>query len=77
MPPQQEREAIEHLKKINEQLTKQNSFSHMFLVGIIYGVGFFLGSVVLATIAFEVVAPFFAGTWIGNLFWNGLSSLHH
>jgi hypothetical protein len=74
--PSDQSEVVRHLEAIYTQLAKQNSFSHMFLVGIIYGVGFFVGSAVLATIAFGILAPWFAEVpWIRDAFLTGISWL--
>lgn len=65
---------IEQLETLNKQVARQNSTSRMFVGGVVYGVGFFVGSAILATIAFGVVAPF-AGrvSWIHESFTVGSS----
>ena len=65
---------IEHLDVLNRQVAKQNSLSRMFVVGIIYGLGFFVGSAIIATIAFGVLGPWFAEIpWVRAAFEMGLS----
>ena len=67
---------IEHLEVLNRQVARQNSFAHMFVVGIIYGVGFFVGSAIIATIAFGILGPWFGQIpWIRNAFETGASLL--
>ena len=55
---------IEQLEKLNVAMSKQNSVRHIFMTGIIYGVGLFIGSAVIATIAFGVLSP-----WVGKIDW--------
>jgi len=55
---------IGELEKLNEKITVQNSFRHIFVAGIIQGVGFFVGSAIIATIAFGILSP-----WVGQINW--------
>lgn len=55
---------IEELELLNGEMVKQNSVKHIFMRGIIYGVGFFIGSAILATIALGALAP-----WLGQIDW--------
>ena len=55
---------IDQLEMLNEKMEKQNSIKHIFFTGIIYGIGWFLGSVVIATIAFGVLSP-----WVSKIGW--------
>ncbi len=55
---------LEELKMLNAQVQKQNSMKEIFTKGIIYGVGFFIGSAVLATIALGMLSP-----WVGKIDW--------
>jgi len=74
MNAEEHREIVEHLEKINEQLAKQNSLKRMFAIGIVYGVGFFLGSAIIATILLGFLGPWFAQiSWIRNSFETGAS----
>lgn len=50
---------IEELEKLNDKVERQLSFGRMFYVGIIYGIGFFIGSAILATVALGILAPVF------------------
>lgn len=55
---------IEQLELLNAKMAKQNSFKHILMTGIIYGLGVFIGSAVLATIAFGLFSP-----WFGQIEW--------
>jgi len=49
----------------------------MFSVGIVYGIGFFIGSAIIATIALGVFGPFFAQIpWVHDSFVTGATLLH-
>ncbi len=65
---------IEELKTLNGQVRRQNSVQRMFVGGVVYGIGFFVGSAILATIAFGILAPF-AGRipWVHDSFVTGSS----
>jgi hypothetical protein len=68
---------IEHLERLNAHVAKQNSLPRMFLVGVIYGIGFFLGSAIIATIVLGLVGPYFAQiSWVHDSFESGASLLH-
>ena len=77
MPPSEQREIVRNLEEINHQLLRQSSLLRMFGAGIIYGVGFFIGSAIIATIALGIFAPWFADIpWIRTAFQTGASLLH-
>ena len=78
MPLGSERDRlIENLELLNIQIARQNSLMRMLLVGIIYGIGFFIGSAIIATIALGILGPIFANIgWIRTAFTTGLSMLH-
>jgi hypothetical protein len=61
---EQRDEIIVELKGVNEKLRVQNSYLHMFVVGIVYGIGFVVGSAVIATILLGALGP-----WIGQIPW--------
>ncbi len=64
---------IEHLDLLNRQVARQNSLPRMFVIGIVYGIGFFVGSAILATIAFGILGPWFAEIpWIRSTFETGV-----
>lgn len=64
MEPAQDVKFLEEVEQLRAQLKHQNSLGRMFVVGIVYGVGFFVGSAILATIAFGIFA-----TWFGGIDW--------
>jgi uncharacterized membrane protein len=74
MDDQQAKIIIEQLQKLNKSVDKQNSIRHMFNVGVVYGIGFFIGSAVIATIALGIIGPI-AGkiSWLRNSFQAGQS----
>ncbi len=55
---------IAQLEMLNAKMKQQGSVRHIFVTGVIYGVGFFIGSAIIATIAFGVLSP-----WIGKIDW--------
>lgn len=59
---EQKDKIIEQLELLNKKMTQQNSVRHNFMKGIIYGVGFFIGSVVIATILLGLLSP-----WLGKI----------
>ena len=68
---------IKQLEVLNLQVARQNSLSRMFVVGVIYGIGFFVGSAVIATIALGILGPLVGQVaWIRSAFTTGLSLLH-
>lgn len=67
---------IEQLELLNSKMVWQNSVKHIFVTGIIYGVGFFIGSAVLATIALGVLGPIFGkNEWVRSNYETGTSIL--
>jgi hypothetical protein len=60
MPQDQMQQLIEHLDALNARLARQYSFRHMFVSGVLYGIGFFVGSAIIATIALGIFGPWFA-----------------
>ena len=65
MKLQEQRDTIiTELETLNELMKRQMSFPRVFLVGIIQGLGFFIGSAIIATIALGVLGP-----WVGKIGW--------
>lgn len=65
-------EILKELQLANKQLRLQNALWRVLLVGVVYGIGFFIGSVILATIAFGVFGPWFGRVhWIERAFTTG------
>jgi len=54
---EQREEIIGQLGVLNAMVKKQNSVRHIFMTGIIYGVGFVVGSAILATITLGIIGP--------------------
>lgn len=74
MSEENEHEIKSLLEKINQELVLQNSFRRMFFIGVVYGIGFFAGSAVIATIALGYFGPWFAQIpWIRDAFVTGAS----
>lgn len=55
---------IEQLELLNAKMERQASFRHVLVIGIIHGIGLFIGSVIIASIAFGVLSP-----WVGKIDW--------
>jgi hypothetical protein len=51
-------ELIRHIDALTVQMEKRNSLWYTLLWGVFYGVGFVIGSVVLATILIGIFLPF-------------------
>ena len=67
---------IEQLQALNAKLAKQLSVKQILLTGIIYGVGFFVGSAILATIALGILGPMVGRiSWVQENFDRGASIL--
>ncbi len=63
---------IELLEGVNNQLARQNSVKRVFYVGVVYGVGFFVGSAIIATIALGILGPYVGKiSWVRNAFETG------
>ena len=72
----QHEKIIQHLDLLNRQVALQNSLSRMFVIGIVYGIGFFVGSAIIATIALGVFGPWFAEIpWVHSTFQAGAALL--
>jgi len=70
----QEDKIIEQLETLNEKMAEQNKVRRIFVTGIIHGVGFFIGSAIIATIAFGVLSPWFGKIeWVRDNFERGAS----
>ncbi len=61
---EEQNKIVEQLEMLNHKMEQQNSVGYIFSRGIIYGIGFFIGSAVIATIAFGVLSP-----WVGQIQW--------
>ncbi len=71
-----ENKVIEQLEALNVKIEKQNSFKRVFVVGVVYGIGFFIGSAIIATIALGIFGPMLAKIdWVRTNFEAGASIL--
>ncbi len=67
---------IKQLEILNASIEHQNSVKHTISIGIIYGISFFIGSAIIATIALGILGPIFGKiSWIGENFEKGTSIL--
>jgi hypothetical protein len=57
-------EVVEQLELLNKKVAEQNTIRRIFFTGIIYGIGFFIGSAIIATLAFGILSP-----WLGKIEW--------
>ena len=74
MEGEQERDKIiEQLEALNKKIGRQLSARHVFTMGIIYGVGFFVGSAILATIVLGILGPIFGKvSWVKDTYEKGV-----
>ena len=64
----------QYLARIEMQLDRQNSLRRMFVAGVVYGVGFFVGSAIIATLAFGILGPYLGQIpWVHDAFTSGNS----
>jgi len=55
---------LEQLEVLTADTVRRSSVKNIFFTGVVYGVGFFIGSAILATIVLGVLSP-----WIGQIDW--------
>ena len=73
---EQNTEIIAQLEILNASIKKQSSKIHIISTGVIYGIGFFIGSAIIATIALGILGPIFGKiAWVGDNFEKGTSML--
>ena len=73
---QQRDKIIEQLEALNEKIGRQLSVKHFFTMGVIYGVGFFVGSAILATIVLGILGPIFGKiSWVKDSYETGVTIL--
>ncbi len=74
---EQEDEVVEQLETLNAEVRQQRSFGRIFITGVIYGIGFVVGSTIIATIAIGIFLPFFADIpFIKDNFQRGAELIH-
>lgn len=72
MGPDHQQSIVELLEELNRHAAQQNSLGRMLLTGIIYGIGFFIGSAIIATILLGLFGPWFGQfSWIRDSFETG------
>jgi threonine/homoserine/homoserine lactone efflux protein len=70
----QEDKIIENLERLNTAVARQNSIWQTFLRGLIYGVGFFIGSAFLATLVVGIFGPLILQIpWVHTVLQRGAS----
>ncbi len=57
MTPEQHKQIIDQLESLNEKIARQNSWRHIFTAALVYGVGFVIGSTILASILASAFLP--------------------
>lgn len=67
MPDPQRDLIIQHLEVLNAQVKDQMSLWYTFRNGLIYGVGFIIGSTLLTALVVSIVLQFFADTLLGDV----------
>lgn len=69
---EQNNEIIAQLVTLNTSIKKNSSKVHVFGTGIVYGLGFFIGSAIIATITLGILGPIFGKIdWVGESFEKG------
>lgn len=67
---------IEQLEALNVKLAKQISIKNILFTGVIYGIGFFIGSAIIATIVLGMLGPMFGKIeWVKTNYETGTSIL--
>lgn len=67
---------IEQLEALNVKLAKQISIKNILFTGVIYGIGFFIGSAIIATIVLGMLGPVFGKIeWVKTNYETGTSIL--
>ncbi len=70
----EQKSIVAQLEILNEKMTRQSSIKSIFGAGIIHGIGFFIGSAIIATIALGILGPWFAEIdWVRETFERGAS----
>jgi hypothetical protein len=71
-PDTQRDKIIEQLEQLNAKLEKQGRVRYQLREGIIKGVGFFIGSAILATILLGILGPIFGDIqWVRDTYETG------
>lgn len=68
---------LEQLEALNLKIGRQLSVKQILLTGVIYGIGFFIGSAILATLALGIFGPIVGQiSWVQDSFTRGETILH-
>ena len=71
-PDTQQDKVIEQLEQLNMKLEKQAKVTYQLREGVIKGVGFFIGSAILATILLGILGPIFGDIeWVRDTYETG------
>ena len=63
---------IEQLEKLNTKMERQGMMRYQLREGILKGVGFFIGSAIIATILLGILGPIFADIeWVRDTYQAG------
>jgi len=72
----QEKKIVENLEELNESLSKQNSARSFLVKGMLYGVGFVIGTTILGAIVLGILYKLFGNVpIIGEYLPDSLDSL--
>jgi hypothetical protein len=64
------------IAKLTEEMVKQNSLIRAFGRGLVYGIGFFIGSAIIATIIIGFLSPWIVQIdWVRDSFVRGVEIL--
>ncbi len=61
------REVIQHLERLNANVSKQMSLGYVFRNGVMYGFGFVVGSTILTATLVTLIVTFAADTIFGDV----------
>ena len=66
------------VQQLNAQLQRQNSFKQRFLDGVVYGVGFVIGSVLVASVLIGLLSPWLKQLpFVQGLYQSGQQVINH
>lgn len=73
---EQNEQIIKELRTLNTSIAKQNSKLYIIGTGILSGIGFFIGSAIIATIALGILGPILGKiAWVNSNYTKGNSIL--
>lgn len=68
-PDTQRDKVIDQLEQLNAKLEKQSRATYQLREGILKGIGFFIGSAIIATILLGILGPIFGNiTWVRDTY---------